>query len=1118
MNAQILKQKSFVFILATVLIVSFGIQGIGYAQAANPTMTASVQQPLTEATLHESVVTLTLSGRSFVNSTYSVSRALTLSGVEDVTFKSWDVNRVSDTEVTVELTFSGNIDVDTPLVFTMGPGGITDYDGETLTAQLPVTAVEESLTTTTAVQLIEANLHGSIITLKLSGRQFAESWDIKGALTLSGIEGATVSSRYLGVERVSNTEVNVKLAFAGNIDTDTTLTLTVGADAIVGYNIDFTFNFPVTAVEESLTATTEVPLTETNLHGSILTLTLNGRQFADSNWDIERRLTISGIEGVAVNDSFQSVYRVSDTEVTVVLAFAGNIDTDTTLTLTVGADAIVGYNIDFTVTISITAIEESLTATTVVPLTESTLDGSIVTLTLSGRRFDRRSDIRGALTFSGIEGVTVATGVWGDAGVVYVSDTEAKVTLAFFGNIDTDATLTLTVGADAINYNKDFTFNFPVTAIEESLTATTEAPLTEADLQGGVITLTLSGRRFVERAIKDALTVSGIDGVAVSEYGVVRVSDTKATFELAFFGNIDTDATLTLTVGADAINYNKDFTFNFPVTAVEESLTATTETPLTEADLQGGIITLTLDGRRFANRDTITDALTLSGIEGVTVGSIYTSGVDRVRDIKAIVVLAFSGNFDTDAMLTLTVGAAAISYTKDFIFNFPVTAVEESLTVTTEAPLIEANLDVNVITLSVSGRRFANRWDIEGALTLSGIEGVTVSYVDRISDTEAKVNLGFAGDFDTDATLTLTVGADAIGYTKDFTFKFPVIAVEKSNATVSVSPSPIALPAIGEKLTLNLDIANGKNVAGYQATVLFDPSVLNYVESANGNYLPADTFFLDPIDRYRQLVIAGNTLAGARNGDGTLATLTFEVVDYKPSMVTLSDVYLVDADGKRWEVTIKNGEILEPPQKIFGDINLDGVVNIQDLVIVTARFGLRGRSGADVNGDGLVDIVDLVLVANAFGANAAAPSVNPQVLELLTAADVKGWLTQAQQLSFIDPAYLRGITVLEQLHKALTPKATALLANYPNPFNPETWIPYHLAKDAEVTMHIYAMNGTLVRTLALGHQAAGMYQNRSRAAYWDGKNEFGEKVASALYFYTLTAGDFTATRKMYIRK
>ena len=93
-----------------------------------------------------------------------------------------------------------------------------------------------------------------------------------------------------------------------------------------------------------------------------------------------------------------------------------------------------------------------------------------------------------------------------------------------------------------------------------------------------------------------------------------------------------------------------------------------------------------------------------------------------------------------------------------------------------------------------------------------------------------------------------------------------------------------------------------------------------------------------------------------------------------------------------------------------------------------------------------------------------------------------------------------------------------LLANYPNPFNPETWIPYQLSEAANVTVAIHSMNGSLIRTLELGHQAAGIYQNKSRAAYWDGRNAFGERVASGLYFYTLTAGGFTATRKLLIRK
>ena len=102
--------------------------------------------------------------------------------------------------------------------------------------------------------------------------------------------------------------------------------------------------------------------------------------------------------------------------------------------------------------------------------------------------------------------------------------------------------------------------------------------------------------------------------------------------------------------------------------------------------------------------------------------------------------------------------------------------------------------------------------------------------------------------------------------------------------------------------------------------------------------------------------------------------------------------------------------------------------------------------------------------------------------------------------------------------QSLTPDTTSLLTNYPNPFNPETWIPYQLSEPAAVTLHIYTTDGKLIRTLALGHQPAGMYHSKSRAVYWDGKNEVGEPVASGIYFYTLSAGDFFATKKMLIRK
>ena len=199
------------------------------------------------------------------------------------------------------------------------------------------------------------------------------------------------------------------------------------------------------------------------------------------------------------------------------------------------------------------------------------------------------------------------------------------------------------------------------------------------------------------------------------------------------------------------------------------------------------------------------------------------------------------------------------------------------------------------------------------------------------------------------------------------------------------------------------------------------------------------------------------------------------------------------------------------------DVNKDGVVNLIDLVLVAENYGRTDATPAqgDVNGDGEVNREDIITVLDALDAAAAAPAA------VSTTESLQRWIDRAKQLNRTDTRFQKGIAVLQNLLMMLRetiPATTALLANYPNPFNPETWIPYQLAKPADVTLAIYSVEGTLVRTLALGHHPAGMYHSRSRAAYWDGRNAIGEPVASGLYFYTLTAGDFSATRKLLIRK
>ena len=339
------------------------------------------------------------------------------------------------------------------------------------------------------------------------------------------------------------------------------------------------------------------------------------------------------------------------------------------------------------------------------------------------------------------------------------------------------------------------------------------------------------------------------------------------------------------------------------------------------------------------------------------------------------------------------------------------------------------------------------------------------------------------------------------------------------NTIVSLFPAIVKSPAIGKQLMFSLNITGGENVVGYQATVIFDTTALRYVEHANSDYLPAGAFVV-PATKVEgnTMTLAAASLAGERNGDGTLATIIFEVVDVKASTVSLSDVLLTDGTGGSLSPEIEAAEITEPTH-LSADVNQDGVVNIVDLTLVASNFGKQGENAADINRDAVVNIIDLTLVAAAFGNTAAAPIESGlNMTSAPTRSEVAIWLREARLVSRTDPVFQRGVLMLERLFASLTPKKTDLFSNYPNPFNPETWIPYQLAKASDVKIAIYDARGMIVRRLALGTQPAGSYTRREYAAYWDGRNEFGEPVASGIYFYTLTAGKFTATRKMLIRK
>ena len=342
-----------------------------------------------------------------------------------------------------------------------------------------------------------------------------------------------------------------------------------------------------------------------------------------------------------------------------------------------------------------------------------------------------------------------------------------------------------------------------------------------------------------------------------------------------------------------------------------------------------------------------------------------------------------------------------------------------------------------------------------------------------------------------------------------------------SGVDYAFSETPIY---IGDTFTFDVRAENVVDMAGWQFDVVFDPFVLEALEVSEGVFLKSDagtTFFQSgSIDnengKITGLSAARLTKSGI-SGSGTVLQVRFKALFGGETTLALQRFQFGSVAGEDIPAGPHEIRITVEGKLPTGDVNRDGVVSILDLILIAQQLGQRvpPNSPVDVNRDGIINIFDLTLTAQGIASSPAAPvaatgSVDP--------AAVEAWIAEASLIDDGSIAFRQGIENLQNLLTSLVPQETTLHANYPNPFNPETWIPYQLAAPSEVTLTIYDMHGGAVRSLEVGHQPAGLYQSRSRAAYWDGRNRCGESVASGLYFYTLRAGEFTATRKMLIRK
>ena len=382
--------------------------------------------------------------------------------------------------------------------------------------------------------------------------------------------------------------------------------------------------------------------------------------------------------------------------------------------------------------------------------------------------------------------------------------------------------------------------------------------------------------------------------------------------------------------------------------------------------------------------------------------------------------------------------------------------------------------------------------------------------------------------------------------------------------------------AVGDTFTYSIEIKYVKDLAGWQMDLAYNPAVLEAVAVREGDFLASGgvnaafqsgTLSGGKITGIWQARVGRTVDATGANvltdpvagvdGSGELLSIEFQVKQFAEDALGLSNVQLSNtahiSDGgsagipalifsedsnrphKRISYHIISNPVVVTHRYPREDVNQDGIVDVLDLVTVAGQLGEAATNPrADVNNDGFVNVMDVILVArhpnwgqsvtpikvrDANNQVGAAPlSVSVGQPADLAPATIQAWIDLAQVEDDGSAIFDLGIANLERLLQATVPEETKLLLNYPNPFNPETWIPYQLAKATEVTVSIYSVNGALVRTLVLGHQAAGVYQTKSRAAYWDGRNELGERIASGVYFYTLIAGDFSATGKMLVRK
>ena len=482
----------------------------------------------------------------------------------------------------------------------------------------------------------------------------------------------------------------------------------------------------------------------------------------------------------------------------------------------------------------------------------------------------------------------------------------------------------------------------------------------------------------------------------------------------------------------------------------------------------------------------ITDIALLRGLTKLTtldLGANAITDITTLAQLTELTTLDLSGNAITD--ITLLQGLTKL------------TTLDLGANAITDIAVLAGLTKLTTLNLSDNPISNLNPLLALTSLTTLGLSGNAINDLTVISDLTGLLVLNLSDNAIADITLLQNLTA--------------LTTLDLSGNTVS---NLMTLAGLTQLRTLNL---NNNTVS--DLTSLGGLTNLTTLALA-GNAIST----LNPIATLRQLTLLDlsdnnisdvSTLASLANLT-TLRLMGNPILDTTPLYPLTQRLPPVDID-------------IAVSQYTPWDVNADGSVDAADSALVTVALGQIGdgivNPRTDVNGDGRVDNADLLLVTENFDNVPGAPAV-ADILRLLDPATLASLNrevleTELQRLVLESDGslkYRRAIELLQRLLAVQRPDQTRLFANYPNPFNPETWIPYQLAVGSKVELVIYDVKGVVVRHLELGHQPAGYYTQKNRAAYWDGRNAVGERVASGIYFYQLRADNVSLLRKMVILK